>query len=607
MRRLARVVVLVAAAWRAIVRAVQLDELDTTRVWRLGAVRFRGNDAVRSADLRRVMATTTRPWFAVWRSRPELDPEALGTDLERVRRLYESRGYYHVRVTHDIELPAEGDVVTVVVYVEEGPAVHVERVDVTFTGTEPPGTEKATLLAALPIGAGRVFKEEDYEKGRAALRAWYREHGYARVEVTKQADVDLDTNTAVVAYHVTSGPPCTFGDVRIEGTEKIDPEIVRREVAFTAGAPFRQSLLDLTRAQIARLSLFEIIRLDEEPAADDRVDVVIHLRDAPSREVRLGVGYDTEEQVRGLASWRSYNFLGGARQLGFSARISQIERAVIADFLQPHFPGSANRSRLFLSQVRDDEETYVLDRSRVSPRVELNAGRRVSGYVFYRFDYDVLTDVPSAVRRVLPGSAPHDSFVSGFGLGADWDHTDDLIDPSRGWVVGGTVEPVAEALGSDFSFLRMSAQGRIYQPLVGRLSAAARVRVGTSQPFAGTPEIPLPERFYSGGINSNRGYGRRRIGPLVDDDPIGGRSLAEASFELRHPITESFGASIFLDGSQVSLKSFRLPFDDLQYAAGFGVSYKSPVGPIRVDFGFPVDPPPEDARWQIQVSVGAAF
>src|SRR5262245_66077317 len=113
MRRLARVVVLVAATWPAIVRAVQLDELDTNQIWRLGAVRFRGNDAISSSDLRRVMATTPRPWFAVWRSRPELDPEALGTDLERVRRLYESRGYYHVRIAHDVELPAEGDVVTV--------------------------------------------------------------------------------------------------------------------------------------------------------------------------------------------------------------------------------------------------------------------------------------------------------------------------------------------------------------------------------------------------------------------------------------------------------------------------------------------------------------
>src|SRR5581483_9623793 len=115
------------------------------------------------------------------------------------------------------------------------------------------------------------------------------------------------------------------------------------------------------------------------------------------------------------------------------------------------------------------------------------------------------------------------------------------------------------------------------------------------------------ERFYAGGINSVRGYERWRVGPLVDDDPIGGRSVVEWSLELRHPITEQLGGALFLDAGQVSRSSFDIPFGSLRYGTGFGVRYKSPVGPLRVDLGFPVQPPDDDPRWQVHVSVGAAF
>src|SRR5207247_1928251 len=114
-------------------------------------------------------------------------------------------------------------------------------------------------------------------------------------------------------------------------------------------------------------------------------------------------------------------------------------------------------------------------------------------------------------------------------------------------------------------------------------------------------------RRYAGGIGSRRGYERRHVGPLIDDAPIGGRSLLEGSAELRHPVTERLGAAVFADAGQVSLASFDFPLDDLRYGFGFGLRYKSPVGPLRVDLGFPLEPPRGDARWQLHLSVGQAF
>jgi len=329
--------------------------------------------------------------------------------------------------------------------------------------------------------------------------------------------------------------------------------------------------------------------------------------EAPRHEVRFGVGYDTEEQLRGLAGWRDYDFLGGARQLGFTARASFLRRSIAADFLQPHFPGTHQRVRLIVSEDQEDEETYTNDRARFTPRLELEPLPALTAYAFYRLEYDSLSGVNRMVARRLPDLAPHSGLLSGVGLGADWNWTDDLLDPTRGWVTSASVEPVGGFLGGKFSFVRLQGEGRRYQPLVADLAAAFRLRLGAEEPFGGSRDVPLFERLYAGGIGSVRGYERRHVGPLIEDDPIGGRSLVEGSAELRHPVTERLGAAVFADAGQVSLRSFDFPFDDLRYGFGFGVRYKSPVGPLRVDLGFPLEPPRGDARWQVHLSVGQTF
>jgi translocation and assembly module TamA len=126
-------------------------------------------------------------------------------------------------------------------------------------------------------------------------------------------------------------------------------------------------------------------------------------------------------------------------------------------------------------------------------------------------------------------------------------------------------------------------------------------------PLGDTDEIPIFERFYAGGSDSVRGYARRHIGPLIANEPLGGRTLVEWSTELRHPITETIGVVAFLDAGRVSPQTFTFPFDKLQFGTGGGVRYRSPVGPLRLELGFPLDREGDDAAWQIYASVGLTF
>src|SRR6266705_2106956 len=188
--------------------AVQLEVLEPGREWRLRALVFRGNHALGTGELRRALVTAERPWYQrwrVWRPAPEFDPVTFRADLERLRRLYRSRGYYHARVAHDLELAAGGDALTAVVYIDEGPPVVVEDVAVSLGGTAPTPVERERLLGALPLARGQVFGEDAYERAVAYLRAYYRERGFARVRVRKRAQVDVRRDRARVAYEVASG------------------------------------------------------------------------------------------------------------------------------------------------------------------------------------------------------------------------------------------------------------------------------------------------------------------------------------------------------------------------------------------------------------------
>lgn len=587
---------------------VSIDQLDPGRDWRIDRLRLRGNDAVSARAIRAEMLTRARPWYVVWRRRPVFDPGTFAADLERLRLLYRRRGYYHTRIAHDVESEPDDGRVRVTVSIDEGPPVRVAVVNVAFGGELPAPDAERALRGSLPLAAGAIFTESAYTASVAYVRRYYRERGYAQVRVDKRARVDLGHDTAEVAYQVGSGPPCVFGDVRdveIHGVESVDEGVVRREVAFESGAAFDERLVERTRRNLEALKLFSAIDIAEEPR-EGRIDLRIAVKERPPREVRVGVGFDTEELVRGSAAWTHYNLLGGARQLQVSARLSVIHQTLAAGFLQPHFPLHAGRTNLLFSEGRQEEEPFTLDRTRVSPRIDWQVTSHLTAFVFHRFEYDVLLEVNRRIETSFPGIDPGDGFLSGAGVGAQWSALDNDLDPTTGWATTAAVESVGGLLGGDYSFLRTTWEGRAYRGLLGRLRGAARLRLGAADPVGSSREIPIFERFFSGGINSVRGYGRWRVGRIFGD-PVGGRTRVEFTVELRHPITDRLSGVAFVDGGQVSVRSYVFPFDEMQYGAGAGLRYASPVGPIGLDLGFPTDAPEDDPRWRVHVSLGAAF
>jgi outer membrane protein assembly complex protein YaeT len=586
---------------------VLIDGLDTTRQWKVARIEFSGNEKFPDDSLHAVILTKERPWYRFWEDRPLFDPVTFTTDLERLRRFYEAEGYYSAEIAYDLDVDRERDWLTVVITVREGGAIVIAEIDVAVTqerDQKPP-----SLPDELPVKRGEVFREVEYQQSEQTLRTSLLNHGYAHVQSQRKAEVNVDEGRARIHYGLQPGPVTFFGATEIKGTDTVEPELIRRELSYIEGETYSLTKLAESREKLLALGLFGTVRV--APAQSQGTPVVVPMEvevtEKPHREIKLSVGYSTEDQFRTQLEWRHLNWLGGGRRLSLQAKYSAIAVSGAVELVQPHFLSASTRGSMKFSHDQEKEETYVRNVSRFSPRVDHRFSPVWTAFLAYRVEYDKLNKVSDAAREAL-GDIRRDGVLSGPTLGTVWNTSDDPFNPKTGHVLSLVLDQAGAIWGGQYSFYKITTEAKKYIEIGWSTVLATRLKIGLADAIGAEKNLPLFERFYSGGEKSVRGYGRRRLGPLDSaDDPIGGLSLVEGSVELRRPVWKELNGALFIDFGQVSRRAFDPPVDDLRFSAGFGLAYATPVGPVRIDIGFPFKPPRGDNPWQIHFSIGAYF
>jgi len=518
-------------------------------------------------------------------------------DRERLAQVMKAHGYYASTIAYELDLDAVP--VLVVFRVAPGPPYLLSAATIETPEGHKVGPAEPQEIGLVPGDRARAAAVLSSQK---KLLRWFRQRGHPYPTVAdRSVVVDHATHSLTVRLVVEPGPVATFGELTITGLTSVRESVVRNEVPWQAGERFDGDLLARAQARLIATPLFAIVQVAPADALDERgrVPIEIHLAERRHRTVGLGVSYRTDEGLGLNASWQHRNLRGHAERLSLSAAVSEITAAAEAEFRRPHFRRRDQTLVLNLRLAEDKPDAYTsrnIGASAIVKRV-VAEGMSVGAGLAYKY---------SEVEQL--GQKEFFSLVS-VPATFDWDTSDDWLSPSRGGRLGVQIAPFYDLRSADLGFVKGRIQYARYVPLSTGPSIVLAGRVAAGSVAGGErDDIPADERFYAGGGGSVRGYAYQTVSPLDGTDPIGGKSLFELSVELRIQISQAVGLVPFLDAGNAFTDSTPDPFGELFWAAGIGVRYATPIGPIRFDLGFPLDRRDGiDDTFQIYVSLGQSF
>jgi outer membrane protein insertion porin family/translocation and assembly module TamA len=617
---------------------------DGVRVRSLG---FDGVSAVDEGELRQALATRAGSWIPFTR-KPAFDADEFERDVQRLRAFYVTRGYPDARVTDvDVVFDDKKETVALTVTVREGEPVRVESVR--FEGFDGLLTERrrAALTSRAGLERGGVRNRLQVEAARTAAQTLLNEIGHPYAEVRVHEESAETPRRALLVFEATPGPRATFGEVEIQGNVSVSDEVIRRQLAFRPGQRYRGSRLQASQSRLTSLELFSFAHVEPRPGSGQPDETPIRVTVAEDKHRRFtgAIGYGTEEKARVRAAWRHVNFLGGARTVGVESKWSSLDRGVRVSFDEPWF---------FTRHLAFSAQGQVWDEREPVYRVA-SAGGRV-GVAWKRMSRDPLTRRPAStsigvsflreytdyrvsdqaladpsMRPVLialgldPDTGSSTGTLAALRVEAMRETVDSRLDAHRGYVVSAAIERAGSLFGGAFDYTEVSGEGRaFYSTRRGRFRGAGdrgvvfaqRVRAATivAHDIANQP-LPFFKRYFLGGSTSLRGWGRYEVSPLTESgQPVGGITLLEASSEIRVPIGDKLTAVAFVDAGGVGVRTWRLE-DQLRVNVGPGLRYATPIGPIRFDLGYQLNPipnlmvdgTPQTRRWRVHLSIGQAF
>lgn len=585
------------------------------------------------------------------------DPIELQRDMVRLRRYYRRNGFLRPRIDYPATQFREStNRIRIIINVNEGPPLAVASREV-LVDSIPVEHERdwQRLLARAPLGTGARFTDFDRIQLESRVRTFWRNRGFAFAEVQTRSDVDSLASRVDLEVRTTLGPLARVDSIAIQGLESVDDEIILRELPFRRGDLFSASKLIDGQRSLFSLNLFRVALVEVPPQeADSLVTILVRLRESSARHVELQTGYSREAGASVAASWRHSNFAGGARSLSLSGsvlsglfaappsgQLARKEYTLSTSFGQPYFLTRDLSAQLALTgSVYDDPNLNTRYRQAgITPSLlyEILPFRAASIQYGFSQAEPLGTDVLLGKLGIFSQDVLAATFTAG--------KLDNFLNPRRGWVVRPSGQLAGTVLTKDVSYTKGSIDAAVYVPLTRRSGFSVNTSFGVLVPAGPSVDQSDPEtefrfdniRFYSGGANDVRGWGLNQIGPqlaqadsvTIDADgnysvsgaryeAIGGLGKIRGSAEFVFPVPvlgSQWRGATFVDFGAVSSrlirnKTGRVQTDlnglavveerqfptvrDLRWAVGTGLRLQTPVGAIRLDLAYKVNPSGHD-------------
>jgi len=614
-----------------------IDEQQTVRVNRL---RLNGVKAVSTGQLRSVLATTQSSRWP-WGEKHYFARQQFDADLKRIVAFYRDRGFPEAKVTSfDVQLNQQQDAVDITVNIDEGQPTIVERIE--LTGLEKiPQRPLNRLRKQLPLKSGAPLDRALAQSTREMILDELKDRGYPYASVRVTESAGSSDHTRLITITATPGTLAHYGPIAVVGNSTVSDEVILRQLTYREGWRYRLSQVEESQRRLYGLETFQFANIEPDVPEGEQPEVVptkVTVTEGKPRKVNFGLGYGSEERARASIDWRHVNFFGGARTMQFIGQASRLDRGVRANFKQPAVFGPRYGLLLSGQYWHNDEPAYTLDTSGGSVTIERRLARRgpysqraptTTLFVKYTNEYERYT-VSDEARNdptfrddlIALGLDPETGEGRGLLSALAFDISrgsgaNQQVNPRNGYVLNAHFEQAGQFLQGDFNYRETILEARGYLALGQRALFAARVRGGAIDGFGDQDaNVPFFKRYFLGGATSLRGWGRFEVSPLTPEgNPEGGATLIESSAELRIPVWRDFSAVAFADAGNVWTKPWDFNLNDLRYDIGPGLRYNTPVGALRLDVGFQLNPIPgllvngkEQPRpFRVHFSIGQAF
>jgi outer membrane protein insertion porin family len=581
---------------------------------RITQIRVVGNKAFTEAALLDQLQLSTPTWISWYTKTDQYAREKLAGDLERLRSFYLNRGYLEFSIdSTQVSIDPDREGVYITVNITEG-----ERYTVTgfkFSGNTL-GRE-AELDKLMLVRQGDVFNGQRLAESTRTMTEVYGSIGYAFANINAIPDVDREKRTVFFNVTVDPGRRAYVRRINISGNARSRDEVVRRELRQFESAWYDTDKIRLSRERLTRLGYFTNVTIDTVPVpeAPDQVDLNVNVTERSTGTFLIGVGFSSTDKLILTASVNQQNFLGTGKSIGLNMNTGRTQRQITLSSTDPYFtPDGISRSfdvftRRFNASALGLGD-YVIETQGLGMRFGIpytEVDRVTFGLAYERNNLSLGANPPARYKEYVD-TFGESSWAALGQIGWFRDERDSPLTPTRGLYMGGNVEftlPVG-----DLRYTRANFDTQYYKPLTKDYTIGLYGSVARGWALGGNP-YPLFKNYYAGGIGSVRGFEAASLGPRdADNYPRGGQSKIVASAEFLFPLPgagndQQVRMFTFVDVGNVWAESIDLT--DLRYSTGLGLNWLSPLGPLKLSVGFPINKQPGDRTQRFQFQIGTGF
>ncbi|HBR14884.1 MAG TPA: outer membrane protein assembly factor BamA [Candidatus Omnitrophica bacterium] len=563
-----------------------------------------GNDTFRNKKILKVIKTRKKSLF----TSGNLKEDVLKEDMERITSYYEQEGFIDAKAEYALDHLVKGRL-AVNIQISEGKRYSVGRVKI---GGNQVISEKEVLKAIESIKEGNVFSRAKLSVDLANIRTLYFDRGYIFADVKESTSLDSVTGNVEVSIDIVEGGLAYIEQIKIQGNTRTRDIVIRRELKMYPGDRFDGAKLRRSKDRLNNLGYFEDVSFDvEDTDTLDRKNLLVQIKEAKTGTFSFGGGFSTVDQIVGFIEVEQRNFdftnwptfTGGGQNLQLRAETGSTKNNLMLSFTEPwlfDYPISGGFDIFRMQRNRERDIGYAYDEEKIGGA--LRFGKQFSDYLSggltYRNERITIENLESGVSSDL-ASEEGSNTVSTLGTTLTRDTRDSVFSPTQGIVLNGGIDVAGGPLSGDKDFYRIQGRGSYYVPFKFNSVVEFRLRGGIVNDYGDSDKVPIFERFFAGGAKTIRGYNERKVGPLDSstEDPIGGESLLVANVEYTVPIIEAVKLAAFLDTGNVWKDVDDFGSGDFKSGTGVGVRVKTPIGPINLDYGYPLsDEPGEESR-----------